>query len=238
MSFVTICTALAHGGGRVVSATTDDVGRREAVYLTPHRTGPVYWRVIEPGRVDVASAPAGPWTAASHQITTQLDLAGTTVIDRERRQIMRQLDLSLTEARAAAGTATPTSLERARNRAKSGACGAIDELRLPTHTEAGRAGARDGMRRAIDHADAVTESWGDRAMTILVAVAQRGQPFTSPDVRQRAADLGLPLPPSNRAWGAVFRRAACAGLIRKTGRFLPYGDATTHTTDVAEWALA
>ena len=83
----------------------------------------------------------------------------------------------------------------------------------------GEAKARrdDGMARAVEHADAVTADWSERAMAALLDfVRSHGDiPFMAEDVRVMADYI--PPPPDGRAWGAVFQRAARAGHIVKVG---------------------
>jgi hypothetical protein len=106
--------------------------------------------------------------------------------------------------------------------------------------ELGRQGARDGMRRAAAHADAVLPHWSDRALALLAQFVResRGREFITPDFRRYAVDLGFDSPPEPRAWGAVVNAAARRGLIVKTGRMRPYGDRTSHTNPKQCWRAA
>lgn len=73
--------------------------------------------------------------------------------------------------------------------------------------------AIDGMTRAIEHADAVEEGWGDRAYAMLVDFALGRFEFMTEDVRVWAHAQGLPVPPDGRAWGAVTVRAVRDKII-------------------------
>ena len=82
----------------------------------------------------------------------------------------------------------------------------------------------EGMRQAVEHADAVHGNWSERAMDMLKDYLEllryglgEGQQFTSEMVREYAEQMGLPDPPDKRAWGAVMVKAARAGLIVKKG---------------------
>ena len=105
--------------------------------------------------------------------------------------------------------------------------------------EAARAARDEGMNRAADHADAVHPRWTDMAFEALrTFIATRGHaklhPFTSEEVRLHADHLGLPEPPSLRAWGNVFQRAARAGMIEKVG-VAQSRAAHCHCSFVSEW---
>lgn len=87
--------------------------------------------------------------------------------------------------------------------------------------DAARAARDSGIHRAAQHAEEVMPSWGDRAYAVLLDYLTKPpfctSAFTSEDVRDHAHLLGLPEPAHRRAWGAVFQRAARAGLIAKNG---------------------
>lgn len=70
-----------------------------------------------------------------------------------------------------------------------------------------------GMQQAADHADAVEESWGERAYQLLTGYAVEHFEFMTEEVRVWAHSIGLPKPPDGRAWGAVTHRAVRAGII-------------------------
>lgn len=78
-----------------------------------------------------------------------------------------------------------------------------------------------GIKKAADHAEEVTPNWGQRAYAVLEDYLTKApkytQRFTCEDVREHAAQLNLPAPPHNRAWGAVLQAAYRRGLIRQIG---------------------
>jgi hypothetical protein len=76
----------------------------------------------------------------------------------------------------------------------------------------------DGMRRAVDHADAVSPGWGAVAFLLVAAwcVRHRGEHFLAERVREDL-EPHLPMPPDRRAWGSVFVRAVREHLIVRVG---------------------
>lgn len=75
----------------------------------------------------------------------------------------------------------------------------------------------DGIRRAVEHADAVVMDWSSHALVKLLEYAAMHDIFMVEDVRVYAEVKGLPAPPDGRAWGAVVQRAAKSGQIIKLG---------------------
>ena len=77
-----------------------------------------------------------------------------------------------------------------------------------------------GMARAVDHADRERPDWSLRAAHALHEYAQkhRGEKFLAEDVRQWAeSKMLVSEPPTNKAWGAVFKEGAKLGVIRRVG---------------------
>lgn len=79
--------------------------------------------------------------------------------------------------------------------------------------------ARDaGMQQSLDHAQAVNPLWGEIAYLFLLRFARCNASFISEDVSDAAnASLTFPAPPTDRAWGSVYRRAIKEGLIVQDG---------------------
>lgn len=79
-----------------------------------------------------------------------------------------------------------------------------------------------GIEQAVSHAEEVDPTWAERAYQFLLAYID-GQRLAgvrtvvSEDVRAYAHGLGLPVPPSNRAWGGPMMRARRAGLLVRHG---------------------
>lgn len=98
----------------------------------------------------------------------------------------------------------------------------------------GEALAVDGMERAADHADAVSEGWRDRALRWVALYAHRHPTFRCEQVRAHAESLGFSHPPDNRAWGYVMRRAQQMGYVEFV-EYQPAQTARVHKTVVALW---
>lgn len=96
--------------------------------------------------------------------------------------------------------------------------------------------ARDaGIQQAVDHADAVTPKWSDTAYDFLVGYAYGAEGFTSEDVREAAYKSGaVDNPPSERAWGGVFMRAARKGVVQRAG-YDTARDPKVHCNVVTRW---
>jgi hypothetical protein len=78
--------------------------------------------------------------------------------------------------------------------------------------------ARDrGMTQAIEHAERIDDTFGERAYAWIVSYAQTHRQFISEQCTAAAAAAGIVSPADDRAWGAPFHRAARAGVIRKIG---------------------
>lgn len=85
-----------------------------------------------------------------------------------------------------------------------------------------------GAEAAVAHAEREVDGWGLLAHEALLAFAgSHPDGFLVEEVVAHVGAHGLvPPPPDRRAWGAVVRRAAVAGLIRQTGyRKDSYGSA-------------
>jgi hypothetical protein len=99
--------------------------------------------------------------------------------------------------------------------------------------------ARDeGIAHAAIGADNANPNWSGRAFKFLrqYAEANPGK-YTAEDVRQAAEFRGFEAPPDKRAWGGVFRRAACARLIVRAG-FEVAKDPKVHCCNVSAWTTA
>jgi hypothetical protein len=94
----------------------------------------------------------------------------------------------------------------------------------------------DGMRRAVDHADRVAPQWSEQALDAVRAFSLTRDHITSEQVRQWAEKDGLSAPPDGRAWGAIMRRAAKEGLIRKIG-WTTATDPKVHCNPVSLWEV-
>ena len=88
----------------------------------------------------------------------------------------------------------------------------------PIDFAAARAQRDAGMQQATNHADEVNEDWSEQAYDFLIAFAQRNHTFQSEDVSDASKRVSnFPQPPTDRAWGSVYTRAARAGVIEQYG---------------------
>lgn len=87
-----------------------------------------------------------------------------------------------------------------------------------------------GIVQANENTDAW---WRDCADQAIDSLAVTGRPFTADDVR----DLGVPDPPSPKAWGARFLGASRAGRITRVG-YQPSRRASVHAHPIAVWVGA
>lgn len=74
-----------------------------------------------------------------------------------------------------------------------------------------------GMQLAADHADAVQPKWSDVAYAFLCQYARNNRSFISEDVSDASKAWGMVQPPTDRAWGMVYRKALKAGVILQDG---------------------
>ena len=92
-----------------------------------------------------------------------------------------------------------------------------------------------GMNQAIEHADQVNANWSEGAYQLLLKfLSIHVGSFQAEEVRSYAALIDFPLPPSNRAWGAIIVRAVKAGIIKRIG-YAPVRNIKAHKTPAALW---
>lgn len=82
---------------------------------------------------------------------------------------------------------------------------------------AARAERDAGMNRAHDAAARRDEEWPDLAYGFLVRYATTHAEFISEELTAMADRMGYGSPADPRAWGAIFQRAARAGVIQRIG---------------------
>lgn len=109
--------------------------------------------------------------------------------------------------------------------------------------EAARAARDAGANAAAAHAENESPEWGARARRVMREYASAAKrvggdtTFTSEEVRDFAAVVGLPPPPDARAWGAVFMRARKAGEITHAG-YTTSKNKSRHVGIVSQWRWA
>lgn len=74
-----------------------------------------------------------------------------------------------------------------------------------------------GMHRAARHAEEVHMHWNDQAYAFLVAFSRTHKEFISEDVSDASKAQGFPQPPTDRAWGSVYRKACRNDVIIQVG---------------------
>lgn len=92
-----------------------------------------------------------------------------------------------------------------------------------------------GMRQAITHADREKELWSMMANDCFFMFIRNVEgAFLVEDIRRYAKKLGLPDPPSNRAWGAIIKKEAKAGTVVFKG-YAKTSNPKAHRTPAALW---
>lgn len=112
----------------------------------------------------------------------------------------------------------------------------MKDLQLDMFREAQQA-KTSGMTRAVDHANAVSDRWSERAFSMLLDFLrglQNNREFMTEQFRQYAYHRGLEAPPSERAFGAIIFRAAKSGLIISTGTG-KVSNPKAHQANAAVW---
>lgn len=77
--------------------------------------------------------------------------------------------------------------------------------------------ADSGMGRALEHAEADSPTWAHVAYKFLERYCVRHQHFISENVSEASRTWGMVQPPTDRAWGMIYRRAIKNGLITQDG---------------------
>jgi len=94
-----------------------------------------------------------------------------------------------------------------------------------------------GIQLAVDHADHESPEWSEWAYKIMLwFIDSNDKPFMVEDVRQAAKDV-LPAPPSERAWGAIVRRAKKEGKIKMVD-YSQVKNERAHCTPASLWIKA
>lgn len=74
-----------------------------------------------------------------------------------------------------------------------------------------------GIAQSVEHADAKVPEWRDVAYRFLLEFCRSHDFFISEDVSNTSKEADFPQPPTDRAWGHVYRRAAKEGKIIQVG---------------------
>ena len=92
----------------------------------------------------------------------------------------------------------------------------MEQMRIDLDAKKARNKRESGISQAEHHANTVHNKWSDQAFEFLKGYIAINPLFMTEDVRYASQGV-VPSPPSQRAWGAVIRRAAVAGIIVKAG---------------------
>jgi hypothetical protein len=80
--------------------------------------------------------------------------------------------------------------------------------------------ARDGMERALTHAEKDVPGWAGIAYSFLLTYARHHETFTAEQLTDDALnDPCFPRPETAKAFGTIFRKAMKANIIAKSGEF-------------------
>lgn len=105
---------------------------------------------------------------------------------------------------------------------------------VPNDPPAARAARDDGIKRAVNRADAESPSWSDVALMYIERFAKMHATLTAEEVRDFAYKRGLPKPANERAWGGPFRRAVEAKIVTH-GTMERATDPKVHCSYMMRW---
>ena len=92
-----------------------------------------------------------------------------------------------------------------------------------------------GILQSMSNADSKSEKWSYNAYKFLLNYIKSNKQFMAEDVR--VASIGkIEIPPSNRAWGGIFVKAAKSNLIKRKG-FMNVKNAKAHCTPATVWEV-
>ncbi len=96
------------------------------------------------------------------------------------------------------------------------------------------AASREARDVALDRVEAGSpDGWMELAAKAVRQVAGEKRYFTTDDIWKV-----LEKPREPRALGALMRRMAVAGFIKKTGQYVPTAQVLRHSAPIAVWELA
>lgn len=108
-------------------------------------------------------------------------------------------------------------------------------MQLNIFIETGASLRDKGIAQAIDHADKVEEKWSEKAYDFLLKYIQSHDEFMAENVREASKGI-LSEPPNLRAWGGIFMKARCAGLIYRI-TFKSVENAKAHCANASFWGV-
>lgn len=93
-----------------------------------------------------------------------------------------------------------------------------------------------GMRLAAESADDNKKGWSDQAFELLKEFMTMHEKFMCEEFRSYCKSRGLALPPSNRAFGGIIRRAAFGGMIYRID-FARVKNPKAHCANASVWKV-
>jgi hypothetical protein len=103
-----------------------------------------------------------------------------------------------------------------------------------------KAAREAGIAMALDHADAKSKNWSERAVGVFLSYVHSLKPGTelkSEDVRVWAKlHNKIDSPPNEKAWGAIALKVARLGAIRKKG-YIPSSKPGAHCRPCTLWEV-
>ena len=91
----------------------------------------------------------------------------------------------------------------------------------------------EGIQKAMIHANIAVGMWTELAFNFLRTYIRSNREFMAEDVRNASIGI-ISEPPSDRAWGGIFVRAAKNGLIKRKG-FQNVKNVKAHCTPATLW---
>ena len=95
--------------------------------------------------------------------------------------------------------------------------------------------ADEEKKKAVDAVAKAAKDWRETAMPVLRQIAKEVDAFTTDRVQWELNRQGIEPPREPRAYGALMRESARAGLIEKTDRVVPSVYPRNHRRPKAVW---
>jgi hypothetical protein len=89
------------------------------------------------------------------------------------------------------------------------------------------------IKAAEIHANVVHDGWSERAYDFLKGYAEINPVFMAEDVRNASKGV-VPSPPTERAWGAIIRKASVASMITHAG-YRQVKNVRAHHANASVW---
>jgi hypothetical protein len=93
----------------------------------------------------------------------------------------------------------------------------------------------NGIEKSIAHAERTCENWAEKAYLFLLHFIARNGEFTTEELRAASAGI-VQVPPNNRAWGGIIRRAVIENKIWRIG-YKTHKDPKCHCGTCSVWAV-